>query len=340
MTRQFIRLVFLTVMAFGVATCDAAQQPSAPDPQPSSIIGTAFDVNGGVIPGATVVLHGSDSKDQKTLVTEDNGLFKFGGIDPGVTYHVTVSAPGFADWTSETITPTAGQSLMVTGIRLRLATVETSVVAVTPEQMATQQVKLEETQRILGIIPNFYVTYERNPVPLTPKLKFQLAFKALTDPVTFIGFALNAGFYQAGDYPNYRGGVAGYGQRLGATFAGGYTNILVGSAVLPSLLHQDPRYFYQGTGTNKSRLLHAVSYAFIARGDNGRNEINFSAIGGDLASGAMANAYYPADERGGGLVLKSALIGVGGRMANGVVQEFVLHKHRPKERTRPLPSQR
>jgi hypothetical protein len=333
MTRQFIGLVFLIATAFCVPTSDAAQQLSAPDPQPATISGTTLDVNGGVIPEATVVLNRSDSTDHQTLVTPDNGLFTFAGVRPGVAYHVTISAPGFAAWTSDTITPTAGQSFMVAGIRLRLATVETSVAAVTPEQMATQQVRLEETQRVLGIIPNFYVTYERNPVPLTPKLKFQLAFRALTDPVTFIGFALNAGFYQAGDYPNYRGGVAGYGQRLGATFAGGYTNILIGSAVLPTLLHQDPRYFYQGTGTNRSRLLHAVSYAFVAHGDNGRNQVNFSAIGGDLASGAMANAYYPADERGGRLVVQSALIGIGGRMANGVVQEFVLHRHRTKERT-------
>jgi len=330
MTRQMIRLVCLTLVGFCVATSSAAQQLSAPDPQPATVVGTALDVNGGVVPGATVVLNGSD--DHQTVLTPDSGVFVFAGVHPGVAHRVTITAPGFADWTSDPITPTAGQQVTVTGIHLRLATVETSVAAVSLEEIATQQVKLEEAQRVLGIIPNFYVTYERNPVALTSKLKFQLAFKALTDPVTFIGFALNAGFYQAADYPNYRGGVEGYGQRLGATFAGGYTNIAIGYALLPSVLHQDPRYFYQGTGTNKSRLLHAVSYAFIARGDNGRRQINYSAIGGDLASGAMANAYYPNSERGGGLVVKSALIGVGGRMANGVLQEFILHRNRTKVR--------
>jgi hypothetical protein len=341
MRRQIIELVCLAMAGFCVAASVAAQQLSAPDPQPATIVGTALDVNGGVVPGATVVLNGPGTDDHQTFVTPDNGLFEFTGVPPGVTYHVTINASGFADWTSGTITPTAGQYFRVTGIQLRLSTVQVSVVAVSLEQLAAQQVKIEETQRVFGIIPNFYVTYEPKPAPLTSKLKFQLALRALTDPVTFAGFALNAGFYQAADYPSYRGGMAGYGQRLGATFAGGYTNILVGSALLPSLLHQDPRYFYQGTGTNRSRLLHAVSYAFIARGDNGRREINFSGIGGDLASGAMANAYYPTGERGGGLVVKSALIGVGGRMANGVVQEFVLHKHRTKERTaKASPTQR
>jgi hypothetical protein len=333
MTLQIIGLIYLTVAGFCVATSGTAQRPSAPDPQPATIIGTVLDVNGGVVPGATVVLKGSDSDDHQTLVTPDNGLFQFAGVAPGVAHHVTITAPGFADWTSATITPAAGQHFMVTGIRLRVATVQTSVVALPSEQIAAQQLRIEETQRVLGIIPNFYVTYERNPVPLTPKLKFQLAFKALTDPVTLIGFGLNAGIYQAAGYPSYRGGMAGYGQRLGATFAGGYTNVLVGDALLPTLLHQDPRYIYQGTGTNRSRLFHAVSSAFITRGDNGRSQINFSDIGGDLASGAIANAYYPTGDRGGSLVVRSALIGLGGRMAYGVVEEFVLHRHRTNERT-------
>ena len=65
---------------------------------------------------------------------------------------------------------------------------------------------------------------------------------------------------------------------------------------------------------------------FVTRGDDGRREINYSNIIGDLASGAIANAYYPSQDRGAGLVARSALIGVGGRMAFGIVQEFVLHK--------------
>jgi hypothetical protein len=158
-------------------------------------------------------------------------------------------------------------------------------------------------------------------------LKFQLALRSLVDPVTIAGFGLNAGIYQMADYPSgYEQGAKGYGQRLGATFAGGYTNVLVGDALLPALLHQDPRYFYQGTGTKKSRLLHALASSFVSKGDDGKEHFNFSSIGGDLASGAIANAYYPAEERGAGLVVSSALIGAGGRMAQGVLQEFVLHK--------------
>ena len=179
------------------------------------------------------------------------------------------------------------------GISLTVPPVQQSVNAVTQEQIATEQVKVQEQQRVFSVIPNFYVTYEHNPAPLTSKLKFQLAMKALTDPVTITGFGLNAAIYQAVGYPSYGQGWGAYGQRLGATFAGGYTKILLGDAVYASLLHQDPRYFYQGTGTTKSRLLHALSTPFITRGDDGRREVNYSEILGDLASGAIAESYYP-----------------------------------------------
>lgn len=291
-------------------------------------MGTALDGSGDVVPNATVILQSDAPGDIRHAVTQDNGFFKITQVKPGIPYHVIVNALGFASWTSNEITLAPGQSFIVTDIKLRIATVQTTVTAVTREELATQQVKAEEKQRMFGgLFPNFYAVYDLNAVPLTPKLKFHLAFKALTDPATFVGFGFNAAIYQASGYPSYRQGAIGYAERLGATFAGGYTNILVGDAILPSLLHQDPRYFFQGTGTRKSRLLHALSTPFITRGDNGRRQFNYSNVGGDLASGAMANAYYPSKDRGGWRVISSALIGTGGRMVEGVAQEFFFHKH-------------
>lgn len=326
MMRQFRRVVYLIATELCVAMA-SAQQVSAPEPQSATIVGTVLAVNGDVVPSATVVLNGLGAYDRRTLVTGDNGCFLFANVQPAVTWHITVIAPGFANWTSDNIALTPGQFYILNGIKLRLPTVETSVVAITPEQLASQQVSAEVKQRVLGIVPNFYVVYDRNPAPLSSKLKFKLALRALNDPVTIIGFVLNAGIYQAADYPGYRGGTAGYGQRLGATFAGGYAHLLVGDALLPSLLHQDPRYFYQGTGTTRSRLLHALSNAVFTPGDNGHREINYSGIGGDLISGALANAYYPSGDRGGGLVLRGALIGTGGRISYALVNEFLLKKH-------------
>jgi Carboxypeptidase regulatory-like domain len=305
-----------------------AQQPLPQAPQTATIIGTVLDITGGTVPNATVVSQGPN--ENRTLETGDNGFFKFDGINPGTPIRILVNASGFKSWTSNEIILQSGQSFILTGVTLAVAPVEVSVNALTTEQVAAEQVKFQEKQRVFGVVPNFY-----NAAPLTPKLKFQLAMKALTDPVTMSGFGLNAAIYQAADYPSYRQGGAGYGQRLGATFAGGYTNILLGDALLPSLFHQDPRYFYQGTGTTESRLRHAIAFPFVTRGDDGRREINYSNIIGDLASGAIANAYYPSQDRGAGLVARSALIGVGGRMALGIVQEFVLHKWTSRHSAQP-----
>ncbi len=326
MKLQLPQCLWAFVICFCSATTSAAQQISAPEPQPGTIVGTVVDVTGGVVPGATIVLQSQTQEGERRAVTLDNGFFRLDGVKPATPYHLIVSAAGFAQWTSDSIVLTAGQYFILTGINLHVASVQFTVNVVPTEELAVQQLKSEEQQRIVGVIPNFYVAYDQNASPLTSKMKFQLATKFLTDPVTTAGFALNAATYQAGSYPSYEQGAKGYGQRLGATFAGGYTNILVGDAILPSILHQDPRYFYQGTGTTKSRLLHALSNPFVTRGDDGHREINFSDIGGDLASGAIANAYYPNKDRGANLVLSSALIGAGGRAANALFQEFVLRK--------------
>ena len=326
MKLQLSQCLWALAVCFFAATASAAQQVSASELQAGTITGTALDVTGGAIPGATILLQGQTQGDERRAVTLDDGSFKLEGLKPGTVYHVTVSAPGFAQWTSPEIVLTPGQYFLLTGINLRVASVQVTVNVVPNEEVALQQMKAEEQQRIVGLIPNFYVAYEQNTVPLTSKMKFRLATRFATDPVTMAGFVVNAAIYQMSAYPSYQQGAKGYGQRLGATFAGGYTNIFVGDAILPSLLHQDPRYFYQGTGTKKSRLLHALSTAVVIRGDNGRREINFSDIGGDLASGAIANAYYPNKDRGAGLVFSSALIGTGGRAASALFEEFLLHK--------------
>lgn len=321
------------VAVLWAATLCHGQQSVSQRPQMGTIVGTVLDISGGTVPNARVVLQGPNQN--RSVATGDNGFFAFNNIDPESPVRIVITASGFKSWTSEKITVHPGQTLILTDVTLGVAPVETSVTAGTLEEVAAEQVKVQEQQRVFGVIPNFYVTYEHDAAPLTPKLKFQLAFRALTDPVTIAGFGLNAAIYQAAGYPSYSQDAKGYGQRLGATFAGGYTKILLGDAVFASLLHQDPRYFYQGTGTTRSRLLHAMSTPFITKGDDGHREINYSNILGDLASGAIANAYYPSQDRGAGLVARSALVGIGGRMALGIFQEFVLHKWTSRHSSQP-----
>jgi hypothetical protein len=318
----------------GSQNAAAAALPSAPlpsDAQPGEINGTVTDVNGDLIPGATAALDGPSPADHHTQTANDSGFFQFTGLTPGVPYHVTVSAKGFENWVSQPITLAAGQFFGVTDIKLKLeASVSSVTVYASTEQIATHQVELAEQQRVMGFIPNFYVVYDaKNAVPLTTKLKFQLAYRVSIDPVSIAGaFALGA-MNQAGNTPNYPQGWKGYGQRVGAAYADGVTDIMLGGAILPSLLHQDPRYFYRGTGTTKSRLMHAMSSPFICRGDNGKSQINLSSLGGDLISSSLSNLYYPTSNRGASLVFTGFAIGTGTRVVSTVLQEFLLKKLTP-----------
>ena len=122
---------------------------------------------------------------------------------------------------------------------------------------------------------------------------------------------------------------SGYAKRFGAAYTNWATDLMFGAAILPSVLHQDPRYFYQGTGTKKSRLLHALANPFVCTGDDGHREPNYSSIGGHLISGAISNAYYPASNRGVKLVFTTASMDIAGNVANSVLQEFVFRKWTP-----------
>lgn len=319
---RIFRAFYVVLFLFSIRAL--GQQLSAPEPQAGRIIGTVTDRNDDAIPGATVVLEGADPPSRPGAVTNDDGFFQLNLVPSAVPYRVKVSAKGFSDWTSSEITLKPGQDLDLAQIKLTIAVVETTVSAVSQEELAAEQVKDLEKQRVLGVIPNFYVAYDPRTVPLTSPLKFKLALRAATDVVSIGGAAFLAGINQAADTPAYQQGAKGYGQRFGAAYTDGITNIMIGGAILPSLLHQDPRYFYQGTGTTKSRILHAVSAPFWCKNDNGKWGFNYSSIGGDFASSALSNAYYPKQNRGVGLAIGNVGVITGGRIANALAQEFVL----------------
>ena len=303
------------------------QNVVAPEPKPGTIVGTATDVNGDPLPNASVELKSSDGSDRRTVVTPDNGFFEFHDVKPAISYEISITAKDFADWTSEAITLEPGQFRIVGGIKLGIRPELTKVqVTYNPVEVATEQFESEAHQRIFGIIPNFYVSYEENPVPLTTKMKFQLAFKVATDPVTVAGVGVVSASKQAANTPKYGQGWGAYGERFGATAADGFSDIMLGGAILPSLLHQDPRYFYQGAGTTGSRIRHAMFSPFVARGDNGKWQPNYSSIGGDLGSSALSNLYYPSSNRGAGLVFGNFAIGTAERMGASLAQEFIIGK--------------
>ena len=320
--RRWIGLFLFSLLA----ALAAGQQGGTSATSTASIVGVIADPQDALIPNASVEVSG-DRVTNHLVRSNEVGAFAVNALPAGTTLHLIIKASGFGDWTSDAIVLAPGQTLDLQTIKLIVAAAITSVSAATPEKVAVEQVQLAEHQRLLGFLPNFYVAYDKTFVPLSPKLKFQLALRTSTDAATFLGAGFLAGIDQASDVaPHYEQGASGYGKRFGAAYAGATIDIVLGGAILPTLFHQDPRYFYQGTGTKKSRLVHAVSSPFVAKGDNGHWQMNISSIGGDLGASAMTNLYYPESDRGGGLVVKGFLEATGARIASSVLQEFVFRK--------------
>ena len=325
------RLTLLFVFASGLVfvTSASAESTEVANVKAATLQGTVVDISDDPIPGAAVNLQGSPS-DRLKSVTKDDGSFIFDEVKPGVTYQITVNAEGFEPWT-ESVSVEPGQNKTLADIKLRILAVERAVtVSYSSKEAAAQQLKVEEHQRVLGFIPNIYVTYEPHPEPLTASMKFHLAYKGLTHPTFFAFEGLWAGVQQAADHPDYRLGARGYGERFGANIASGVSEAFFGNAVLPSILHQDPRYFYRGSGTKGSRAWHAVLAPFICTGDNGKTQPNYSQWGGSLISAALSNTYYPSSNRGAGLVLTNFGTGMGLHVVLGLAQEFVLGKFTSK----------
>jgi hypothetical protein len=226
----------------------------------------------------------------------------------------------------------AGDAQTISKIILPVAAGSTDVRVVGDrEELAEEQVHIAIDQRVLGVLPNFYSAYNWNAAPMGPKQKFELAFRAVTDPVAFVGTGARAGVEQANNtYPGYGSGVQGFGKRFGAAYADDAIGRMVGSAILPSLLHQDPRYFYKGSGSVRSRAMYAIERAFVCRGDNGHTEPDYSHLLGGFAAGGISNLYYPAASRGVALTLENGLIETAGHAADDLMREFLLRRLTPK----------
>ena len=289
----------------------------------ASISGRLLDSTGGAIPGAQVNLTVSDGSGLQTVKSDANGDFTFTGVPAG-SYRVTVEAAGFAPFKTDEFTVVAQQIYSLPSISLSVAGQTSSIVVRPTEVIAAEQIKTEEKQRVLGVVPNFYVSYIPDAAPLTSRQKLSLSVHDAFDWMSFVAVSAGAGAEQATNaFKGYGQGAAGYGKRWGALFAVSRSNDLLSHYVFASLFHQDPRYFYQGTGTRKSRFFHALSYAFVARGDNGKTMPNYSYIVGDICSGALSNAYYPRANRGANLVFINAGIAIAARAGQGVLEEFI-----------------
>ena len=305
----------------------ALPQTSKPDAQPSPgiINGTVIDDTGAAIGGAKITLSYDSTAPGTEVLSRADGQFSFPNVS-SEPFHLTVSASGFADQTISGVLDSGGVSNLPP-IRLTLA-FDTVAVEVTRTrvEVAEQQIKEEEQQRLFGFLPNFGVAYAPDALPLTAKQKFELSWKSQLDPVRFGLVGIIAGVQQArNDFSGFGQGAEGYAKRYGAAYGNVLTENLITDVLLPSLLKQDPRYFYKGTGSTTSRMVYAISRAVIRKGDDGHWQPNYSGIVGSLAAGGLSNLYYPANDRKGvRLTFENAAIGIGGAAAGHLAQEFLL----------------
>jgi hypothetical protein len=202
---------------------------------------------------------------------------------------------------------------------------------------AERELKVQEKQRLLGVMPQFQVVMNGQAVPLTGGEKWRLALHSAIDPF-YIGwaFVIGGGWGEIEDSnKGYGWGDAGYFKRVGANYADNVNGALIGNALLPQLLHQDPRYFRKGTGPAFKRFLYAAESTVVCHGDNGKHEPNISNVLGNFISGAISNAYYPADQRGLSLTLENGLSVTLFGALGGQILEFgpdlsrLVHRHKP-----------
>ena len=307
-----------------VAAADAPQTNL--DTGTGSIRGHVEDFTGAAVPGAALQLTGP-SGFQRNLSADAVGSFRFPGLAPGL-YQISATAANMGTYISAQIELHPGESLEISKIALAVGATRADIqVTANPQDVANVQIHEEEHQRVFGLIPNFYSSYVWDASPLNTKQKFSLTLHTVLDPFAFVGAGLVAGFEQERNtYPGYGQGAAGFGKRYGSAYAIQAGSRVIGSALLPSIFRQDPRYFYKGSGTNKERALYAIRSAFLARGDNGNLQPNYSYMLGAYASQSLGYALHPASDRNVSTIFSNGTIQIFAHAGDELVREFVLRR--------------
>ena len=153
--------------------------------------------------------------------------------------------------------------------------------------------------RLFYALPNFLTLENAGQVPpLTSREKFAVVTRGSFDYVVYPWYGFLSAISQAEDSePGYGQGAAGYGKRFGAAFADGTIENYFTGAILPSLLHQDPRYFQSGQGSFLHRTWYSMSRNLITRTDSGKNQFNYSeVVGGALSAAISTYSYHPKSE--------------------------------------------
>jgi len=156
-----------------------------------------------------------------------------------------------------------------------------------------------KNDRLLYTLPNYLTVENASQLPpLTVRDKFKLVAEGTFDPVEypFVGAVALIGQGE-NDQKSFGQGVRGYAKRYGVDFADTAVGNFMSNALVPSLTHQDPRYYQLGTGGFFRRTAYALARVFVTRGDAGNREFNISEIGGNALAGAISNLYHPREDR-------------------------------------------
>ena len=154
--------------------------------------------------------------------------------------------------------------------------------------------------RLFYTLPNFLSLENAGQVPpLTTAQKYKVVARGSFDPVIYPWYGFLSAISQAeNSEPGYGQGWDGYGKRYGAAFADGTIENFITGAVLPSLLHQDPRYFQLGHGSIAHRTLYSISRNIITRTDSGGSQFNYSEVlGGGMSAFISTYSYHPSADK-------------------------------------------
>ena len=211
------------------------------------------------------------------------------------------------------------------------------------EEQAQKELTAQKQQHLLGVVPTYNAVYSGQAVPLNARQKFDLAISGAITPYQFALTGIVAGIGQANDsFPEYGQGFEGYAKRYGAAYADSFNGQMLGNAVLPVVLHQDPRYFRKGEGSFSARLGWAMASTVRCKGDNGKWQPNVSNVAGNIMAGGISNLYYPASDRGVGLTFERGMVVTAEGVIGAVMLEFApdinRHLFHKKQRVDPQPS--
>ena len=316
--------LFHTLLAIPILLAFAAQWAIAQNT--GSIQGIVQDSSGAPIFGAVVAIEGADGNRQMTA-TDIQGTFKISSL-PLANYSIRVSAAGLSDWTSENVASSVNPESHVLLAVLQVAPEITTVtVGLSENDIAEAQLKQELKQRVLGVLPNYYVAYQSNPAPLSAKQKFHLGLRTLVDPTTIAASGITAGIQQSmNSYHEWGQGSQAYGKRFAAAYGTVATNLMITSALAESAFHQDPRYFYNGQGTKAQRVKYAIESAFRVKGDNGKWQPPYAGVSGAIASAEISQLYYPGSRTQYTLLGRSLMFHFAGLVALNLGEEFFFKK--------------